>query len=436
MPASSARRLARPFASAVAASAALIPQQPRAIYVHLPFCRRRCFYCDFPIIVVGDRQGAADAAAERYCALLDRELAQSPPATALTSVYFGGGTPSLTPPHLLGKLLQRLDKRFGLADGCEVTLEMDPGTFDAKRLDGFVAAGVTRVSLGAQSFDDTLLASAGRVHRVHDTHASLALLLGRPEPLSVSLDLIGGLPHQTLESWHASLEAATGCGAQHVSVYDLQVEPRTAFGRWFESGELSGLPEEEVAADMYRAASRTLASAGFDHYEVSNYARAGHRSRHNRAYWANEPFLALGLGATSHVDGVRLARPRRLREYEAWLGRLETDGWEAHAAAAVAGEEAVSEEGREALTTSLMLQLRTSDGCSFDALVDRFGEPLGLATAQACADAAAELPEAWVRYEPTGLALTDPEGFLFSNEVRCPIEPDRTRSNPIEPDRA
>lgn len=154
----------------------LLAAPPRAAYVHLPFCRRRCFYCDFPIVVVGDGANAADEAAARYCSLVLREMKHTPfnpGAAPLTSVYFGGGTPSLTPPPLLGGLLEGLDDRYGLATGCEITLEMDPGTFDAARLHDFVAAGVTRVSLGVQSFDDELLEACGRAHRVADVSSSL-----------------------------------------------------------------------------------------------------------------------------------------------------------------------------------------------------------------------------------------------------------------------
>ena len=417
-----------------AASASTAPSLPRAIYVHLPFCRRKCFYCDFPIAVVGDRPGAANVAAERYCALLDRELAHTPSAQPLSSVYFGGGTPSLTPPRLLHKLLRDLDDRYGLADGCEVTLEMDPGTFDHAALDAFVAAGVTRVSLGAQSFDDTLLEACGRVHRVHDAQRALELLLGHPQSLSVSLDLIGGLPHQTLDTWQKSLDAAACSGAHHVSVYDLQVEARTAFGRWFTPGE-APLPSEETAAEMVRAAASTLASAGFERYEVSNYARPQHRSQHNAAYWRNEPFLALGLGATSHVGDVRMARPRKMGEYEAWVQKLERVGWEASAQAAIASGEAVHEVGREALTTALMLQLRTREGVDLNDVRARFGDELGEAAAGACADAAAELPSEWTRLEPgRHLALSDPEGLLFSNEAIATVFARLDERSPPEED--
>ena len=213
---------------------------PVAAYVHLPFCRRRCFYCDFPVSIVGTRPGAADDPAERYCALLRREMAASPArasvAPPLRSLYFGGGTPSLTPPDLLAGIITEVRTRYGLADGAEVTLEMDPGTFDADRLDAFLSAGVNRVSLGVQSFDEELLKACGRAHDLADVDAALAMLLDAAaspaRPLrSVSIDLIGGLPHQTRATWQRSLDAAAASGAHHVSVYDLQIEPRTAFGR-------------------------------------------------------------------------------------------------------------------------------------------------------------------------------------------------------------
>jgi putative oxygen-independent coproporphyrinogen III oxidase len=425
---------------------------PRACYVHLPFCRRRCHYCDFPIQVVGSASGAADAPAERYCNLLQREIRAtrlagddgSTKRGALRSLYFGGGTPSLTPPALFAGIVDALRERYGLAADCEVTLEMDPGTFDEARLQAFLAAGVTRVSLGVQSFDTALLQTAGRSHDAATAEAAIRLLLdaaAAPQtPLrSISIDLIGGLPGQTRESWRRSLEAAVGCGAHHVSVYDLQIEPRTAFGRWFEAGKLEALPAEEEAAVFFRDATSVLGANGLERYEVSSFARPGHRSQHNAAYWRNEPFWGFGLGATSHLNNVRLARPRKYAEYERFVKRLEvgeergqceerhpiggglttggalacSDGFEAEQAAH--GE---LEVGRDALTTLMMLQLRTLEGCAFDELAERFGDHLGRVAAAACADAAAELPAEWVLHdEGRRLALTDPEGFLFSNDA-------------------
>jgi putative oxygen-independent coproporphyrinogen III oxidase len=287
---------------------------PRSAYVHLPFCRRRCFYCDFPIQVVGERPGAADDAAEAYCKLLRREIAATPAGSPepLRTLYFGGGTPSLTPPALLAQVIEAIRQRYGLTKDCEVTLEVDPGTFDAARLAAFLDAGVTRVSLGVQSFDAALLERAGRVHDAAAAQHAIDLLLSTHaatgSPLrSISIDLIGGLPQQTRPTWQASLATAAASGVHHVSVYDLQIEARTAFGKWYEPG-VHPLPAEEVAADMYRDASRVLGAAGFEHYEVSNFARPGSRSAHNQAYWRNEPFFAFGALA-AHSSGPGGATP-------------------------------------------------------------------------------------------------------------------------------
>jgi len=411
------------------------PPAPQACYVHIPFCRRRCHYCDFPIQVVGDRESAADAASEAYLQLLLREIRASPSCAdgdgaeggrPLRSVYFGGGTPSLMPPRLLARLLDALRERHGFAADLECTLEMDPGTFDAERLSAFLAAGVTRVSLGVQSFDDALLRACGRSHDLADAERAIALLTSDAAASAgltdVSVDLIGGLPHQSLAAWRTSLEAAAASGAQHVSVYDLQVEDGTAFGSWYSEG-VSPLPEEGVAAQMFREASAVLGARGFERYEVSSFARPGHRCRHNRAYWRNEPFWGFGLGATSHVGGRRLARPRRMDGYARWVDELEARGWAAQQAAG-AGE---AESALDELQTRLMLALRTDAGVSARELRAAYPGALGAAAADACADTAREVPAAWLAPPRDGdagdgdagdvLRLSDPEGLLFSNDA-------------------
>lgn len=415
-------------AASTLATAAAEPPPPQACYVHIPFCRRRCYYCDFPIQVVGDRESAADAASEAYLELLLREIRASPGGDAgegqrpLRSVYFGGGTPSLMPPRLLRRLLDALRERYGFDADLECTLEMDPGTFDAARLSAFLAAGVTRVSLGVQSFDDALLRACGRAHSLADAERALSLLTSDAAASAglrdVSVDLIGGLPHQSLAAWRKSLEAAAASGAQHVSVYDLQVEDGTAFGRWYAAGE-SPLPEEGVAAQMFREASAVLGARGFERYEVSSFARPGHRCQHNRAYWRNEPFWGFGLGATSHVGGRRLARPRRMDGYAKWVGELEARGWSAQQEEG--GEE--RESALDELQTRLMLALRTDAGISASELRAAYPGALGAAAAEAVEEARVELPAAWVEEggeDGAGgdvLRLSDPEGLLFSNDA-------------------
>ena len=430
-------------------------RQPVAAYVHLPFCRRRCHYCDFPIVAVGDKPERADAAAESYVSLLLREIRATPAVAGgdrpLQSLYFGGGTPSLTPPRLIAQIITEIRARYGLEDDAECTLEMDPGTFDAARLAAYLDAGGNRVSIGVQSFDHRVLKASGRVHTLAQIAAALALVLDSsrfPRLLSVSIDLIGGFPQLSLSSWHQVLERAIATGVHHLSVYDLQVEPATFFGHLDRKGILS-LPPDDVSAQMFRDGSSRLRAAGFEHYEVSSYGRLGHRSRHNLAYWANEPFWAFGLGATSYVSDRRLARPRAMNEYEAWVTALEAPGGWAEAQHSQGELEPYG--GVEELKTWLMLRLRTSEGISLQELPRRYPDGLGDQVVQACVSAAAAMPAEWVelgadsgsaekvrrarerrdlaaRRKDVALAtaaclgnsslrLRDPEGWLFSNSA-------------------
>jgi oxygen-independent coproporphyrinogen-3 oxidase len=397
--------------------------QPAHAYVHLPFCRRRCFYCDFPVVVVGARAQAQIKAVNDYLDPLLREiraagrLERRAVAGGLTTVYIGGGTPSLAPPEAIAAILAELRASFGIAPGAEVTLELDPGTFDAASLGGYLAVGVSRTSIGIQSFDPARLTAAGRAHTVDDGASALALMRAAREDgalRSWSLDLIGGLPDESEEGWAATLRGAINAAPDHISVYDLTIEPTTAYGRWAESGKLAGrLPTDDASADMYRAAAQTLGAAGYEHYEVSSYARAGHRSRHNGAYWRNAPFVAFGVGASSYTNAVRLSRPRGLGEYREWVGKFESDG----KAGQLADGELV--DARDWLLETVMLALRRSDGLDLDELGATFGD----ASARACADALADAETRGLvaRVAGTGalgiVRLTSPEGFLLSNGV-------------------
>lgn len=304
------------------------PFPPRSAYLHLPFCHRRCFYCDFPVVPLGDRAdgqagapGAASIAA--YLELLQQEIASSPAGPPLASVYLGGGTPSLLTPGQVAALLAALAARFGLAPGAEISLELDPASFDQARLAGYLAAGINRVSLGGQSFDDAVLAGLGRRHRSADLTAAagwLAAARQAGELRSWSLDLIQGLPGQDLAAWQRQLAAAIALAPPHLSVYDLIVEPGTVFAWRQQRGELA-LPCEDLAADLMELTSERLGQAGYGHYEISNYARPGHASRHNRVYWSGAGWWGFGLGATSAPWGERLARPRTRAGYQAWLAQ-------------------------------------------------------------------------------------------------------------------
>ena len=251
---------------------------PRAAYLHIPFCHRRCFYCDFPVVPLGDRaDGERSASIPAYLALLNAEIAAAPAGPPLSTVYLGGGSPAQ-----VEGLLAALAKRFGLVPGAEISLELDPASFDEARLAGYLAAGITRVSLGGQSFDDAVLAGLGRRHRAADLREAihwLARAQRRGGLRSWSLDLIQGLPGQELPHWRHQLAQAVASGAPHLSIYDLIVEPGTVFERRSRRGELA-LPEEDLAADLMDLTWSRLTAAGYGHYEVSNYALPGHASRH------------------------------------------------------------------------------------------------------------------------------------------------------------
>jgi putative oxygen-independent coproporphyrinogen III oxidase len=372
-----------------------------AAYLHIPFCRRRCFYCDFPIAVVGDRRhGGNSQSIQHYVALLCQEIALTAVlGPALETVFFGGGTPSLLTAAQLGRLLQALDERFGLAAGAEISIEMDPGTFDRSQAQDYWAAGITRVSLGAQAFQDRLLEACGRTHRVADIEHSLDLLrtVGCN---NLSLDLISGLPGQSFQDWQTSLERAIALGPEHLSAYDLVLEPGTVFGKRYEPGE-APLPDDDLTADMYRLASQVLRAAGYQHYEISNYARSGWQCRHNRVYWEYRPFYGFGLGATSALSGLRFSRPRTRQAYAQWV----TEG-------AVPQGEAL--EPYEVLQERLMLGLRLREGVSL-----RDNPPELVRALIRCLEA--ERRQGWVLWDEHQLRLSDPEGMLFSNQVLSKI---------------
>ena len=394
----------RPPAPPSAAHAA-----PTAAYLHIPFCRRRCFYCDFPISVVGDRPPIGDrfGSIAEYVEILCQEIqAITPDSAKLQTVFFGGGTPSLLSAAQLEQILAALRSRFELAAGAEISIEIDPDTFDQARLAGYRAAGVNRVSLGVQAFQTELLSACGRTHTRADVDAAIETI--RQVGLTnFSLDLISGLPHQTMAQWQESLQLAIGLAPTHISVYDLTVEPGTAFSHWYEAG-VQPLPTDSATAQMYRLAQQSLTAAGYRHYEVSNYARPGFECRHNRVYWQNRSYYGFGMGAASYWQGQRFTRPRKRRDYYSWVQEFRQTGQ-------IASQlECPVTPPPEALLDSLMLGLRLSEGLNLAALRAEFGEA---AIAQVLDCLEPHRAPGWVELTEAQIRLSDPEGFLFSNVV-------------------
>ncbi|MBE9206849.1 coproporphyrinogen III oxidase [Nostoc sp. LEGE 06077] len=370
-------------------------------YLHIPFCRRRCFYCDFPVSVVGDRlRGETSGTISQYVEALCQEIAITPNfGQSLQTIFFGGGTPSLLSTEQLAKILESLERRFGIAPQVEISMEVDPGTFDLAHISGYRDLGVNRVSLGVQAFQEELLKVAGRSHSVKDIFAAIELI-HKVEIPEFSIDLISGLPHQSLDQWSDSLAKAVAINPTHISIYDLTIEPGTAFGRYYKPGD-NPLPTDETTVKMYQMGQQVLTGTGYNHYEISNYARPGHQCQHNRVYWENRPYYGFGMGAASYTTGKRFTRPRKTQEYYQWVKAGGIIDCEVTPPA-------------EVLLETLMLGLRLAEGVGVSSLQAEFGEGKITEIFQCLQPYFAK---GWVKVGEGRLQLTDPEGFLFSNVV-------------------
>ncbi len=377
-----------------------------AAYIHIPFCRRRCYYCDFGISVIGDRDLTEDSTIVKdYIDHLCQEIRTTPESnTLLQTIFFGGGTPSLLPVKQLEQVIKTLEKQFGITPDAEISMEIDPNTFSREKLSGYLNCGVNRVSLGIQTFDEKLLEVCGRTHRVKDIFQAIENI----KKLSIknfSLDLITGLPYQTLAHCQTSLKTAIDINPAHLSCYDLVLEPVTAFGKQYESGK-TPLPDDETTAAMYRLTQKILTNSGYEHYEISNYAKPGYQCQHNRVYWENKPYYGFGMSAASYVANKRYTRPRTRREYYNWIREgaiidiLETDK-------------------DDVLLESLMLGLRLTEGVDLSTISEQFGKN-NLTKILDCLQQYQD--QDWVLIEKDlnnnqKLKLKDPEGFLFSNRI-------------------
>jgi putative oxygen-independent coproporphyrinogen III oxidase len=428
----------------------LVDRSLFGVYVHVPFCLTRCHYCDFVTYtgMEGLRRPYA-AALLAEAELATAELGGSGAAQApgprhlpvVTSVFVGGGTPTLLPPDDLARVLGRLRELLPVAPDAEVTVEANPETVERALAQDLVAAGVTRVSLGAQSFDDRVLAALGRPHdaaRVARAVAALRAAAGsRPGGLDLSLDLIFGCPGEDEDSWAQSLETAVALGPEHLSAYALTIEPATKFGRLVAAGRMAE-PDDDLLADRYEAACAVLAGAGYVHYEVSNWARGprdaagvpAHASRHNRTYWRRGAYLGLGAGAHEFLvgeaaaagagpteagpteagsseagaaGGVRRWNVREVPEYLAAVrqGRRPTEGYE-------------TLDRRQARFEALALRLRTVDGLAAEEARALGVDPEG--------PEATRLRHAGLLAAHPGLRLTE-HGMFLHGEVVSHLAP-------------
>jgi putative oxygen-independent coproporphyrinogen III oxidase len=388
--------------AAPAPEAPLVDWDAFGVYVHVPFCSSRCHYCDFVTYtgMEGLRRPYAAALLDE-AGLAVAGLGPEPPT--VTSVFVGGGTPTLLPTGDLARVLERLRALLPHAPGAEVTVEANPETVDRAVAEGLAAAGVTRVSMGAQSFDDRVLATLGRTHGAARVGEALAALRAAGVP-AVNLDLIYGCPGEDDASWAATLAAAVDLGPEHLSAYALGIEPATRFGRLVAAGRMTA-PDDDLLADRYEAACATLAGAGYAHYEVSNWARGRrHASRHNLTYWRRGRYLGLGAGAHEFDGATRSWNVAGVPAYLAAVraGRRPTAGRERLGAA-------------EARFEALALRLRTAAGLD-PAEARALGVDPGGAPAAEPRDAGLLAPGPRVR-------LTE-RGMFLHGEVVARLAPD------------
>jgi oxygen-independent coproporphyrinogen-3 oxidase len=329
---------------------------PRAAYLHIPFCAHHCGYCDFAVVTGRDHM------IDHYLDAVSAELATLGQPQPVETIFIGGGTPTYLDSHRLERILREVRRWLPFAptvEEPEFTVEANPGSLDADKVAVLADHAVTRISLGAQSFHPNLLTTLERDHRPNDVPRAIENIKRRiPQ---VSLDLIFGIPGQNLADWRQDLDHALALGPGHISTYGLTYEKGTKLWKQRQSGEVRPLDEETELA-MYLHALDALEAAGFEHYEISNHARPGKRSRHNQVYWANEAYFGFGLGAARYIEGRRELNTRSLEQY---IRR------------ALAGESTAFQsevlESKERAKETMAVQLRRAEGINRNAFREQTG---------------------------------------------------------------
>lgn len=378
------------------------------LYIHVAFCRTKCFYCDFNAYaglghLIDDYVRALVAEIERLPQTLPGFPTPANRPFRIGSIFFGGGTPSLLTPAQIAAVLEAAH-RWPVATDAEISLEANPGDLSLAYLKELRATGVNRLSMGVQSFDDAMLRRLGRRH---DAATAVAAFVQARQAgfANLSFDLMFGLPGQTLAHWQSTLDRALALAPDHISLYNLTIEPDTPFATWVAAGKLS-VPDDDAAADLYQAAIDALDCAGFAHYEISNWARRGEgrdlRAQHNLRYWRNQPYLGVGAGAHSSFAGYRYADLLTPATY---------------VARALAGESTVDnvEQISEdlAMGETLMLGLRLAEGVSLDDFAARFGRSIDAVYGATLS----ELAAVGLLARESGRLVLTPRGRFLGNEV-------------------
>lgn len=342
---------------------------PVSLYLHFPFCERKCRYCDF-------LSGPAGVETrEEYVDLLCREIelraveiiTPSESTAAVDSIFIGGGTPSLMTPAQAARVMDAIRSRYQVLPDAEISMEINPGTVDPEKLLGLRAAGIGRLSIGVQSFDDSELRLLGRIHTAAEARETF--YAAREAGFdNINLDLMSALPGQNIETWSCTLKEAVSLGPEHISAYSLIIEEGTPLASLLDAGELPDLPSEEEDRQIYHFTKQFLASRGYRRYEISNYAKTGYECRHNCGYWTGHEYLGLGLGASSCLGDERFRNPDQMDDY-----RKTVNDMNEHDSVNTMRRERQTLTREDRMEEFMFLGLRMTEGVSEKEFEKRFG---------------------------------------------------------------
>ena len=367
------------------------------LYIHIPFCIKKCLYCDFPSF------GCMEERYDAYALALEREIEVRGRACkeyTVNTIFFGGGTPTVLSEEILERLMKKIMSSFFVAENAEITIESNPGTLNAKKADALVKMGFNRLSMGVQAWQNRLLSTLGRIHTIEEflENYQNAREAGFN---NINVDLMFALPTQTYSDWVETLQRVTDLAPEHISAYSLIIEEGTPFYEKFKKGELLEI-DEVLDRELYHHAVKFLAEQGYHQYEISNFAKEGRESRHNKVYWQTEPYLGLGLGAHSFFEGSRVHNPYDLEKYISANGEI-----------TILEEEKESVTKEDAMEEFMFLGLRMTEGVFFQEFKTRFGEEMKEVYFDAIYDS---IEEGLLNQTEEKIALTE-KGMDLSNQV-------------------
>lgn len=365
---------------------------PAGIYIHIPFCKTRCHYCDFATDVYRSNQ-----IVESYVSALTKEISSFATKQFVDTVYFGGGTPSLLNPSQLEKIINSVADKFEISSDAEITMEMNPATMTLETVKEFRSLGVNRASFGAQTFDDLELKRIGRAHTAQDVRDTTELLHTAGFD-NVSFDLIAGLPGQTLKDWERNLDKALQLKPEHLSLYLLEIHESTPLAEQIRTGR-QPMPDEDLAAEMYSMMIEKVTDAGYRQYEISNFSLPGFESRHNNKYWRCEPVYGFGCSAHSFDGAERYSNERDTAKYVALIESDKTPE--------------VFRETIDVASEIIFLGLRLAEGIDLTDYQKRFGVTI---TEKYAAELRHLEQAGLIEFNATSMNLTT-KGFVMSNEV-------------------